>query len=206
VTVAAGLSGLAQAAYLAGDAAVAAPAALRFGVGAWPAVAAAIVAHLLHLLATTPGPPRVLAVDAPKANPPSNRPSPSGRTPAVRSDGTSLTVLPENKAKRVQGSPRRSSARPGSPAPVPNGPQPIQLRPRTRSTDAPARDRARATADQYTRRYGSLPTVSQLQDQAEVSRGTAGEVLKAMREEGHAPRPGRRNPECTTQAIVQAEG
>ncbi len=37
VTIAAGLSGLAQAAYLAGDATLVAPAALRFGVGAWPA-------------------------------------------------------------------------------------------------------------------------------------------------------------------------
>jgi hypothetical protein len=205
VTVAAGLSGLAQAAYLAGDAAVAAPAALRFGVGAWPAVAAAIVAHLLHLLATAPGPSEVPAIDASKANSPSNRPIPPSRTPAVRSDGTSLTVLPEIKAGRSQSSPHRSSARPGSPAPEPNGPQPIRLRP-SRSMDAPARDRARAAADQYTRRHGVLPTVSQLQDQAEVSRGTAGDVLKAMREEAHGPRPGRGLSECTTHAKVELRG
>lgn len=71
VILAAGLSGLAQAAYLAGDGAAAlpvadpsaaapvvgfvAPAALRFGVGAWPAIAAAIVAHLLYLLAADDG-------------------------------------------------------------------------------------------------------------------------------------------------------
>jgi hypothetical protein len=205
VTVAAGLSGLAQAAYLAGDAALAAPAALRFGVGAWPAVAAAIVAHLLHLLATAPGPPQIPAVDASKANAPSNRPSPSSRTPAVRSDGTSLTVLPENNAARSQGSPHRSSARPGSPAPEPDGPQPILLRPRARSMDAPARSRARAAADQHTRLHGVLPTVSQLQDQAEVSRSTAGDVLKAMREEAHAPRPGRGLSERTTHARVQLQ-
>jgi hypothetical protein len=64
VTTAAGLPGLAQAAYLAGDATLTAPAALRFGVGAWPAIAAAIVAHLLHLLATAPSPPQEAAVDA----------------------------------------------------------------------------------------------------------------------------------------------
>ena len=53
VVIAAGLSGLAQAAYLAGQGGeVEAPAVLRFGVGAWPAVAAAIVAHLLYLLAS----------------------------------------------------------------------------------------------------------------------------------------------------------
>ncbi|HSV67835.1 MAG TPA: DUF2637 domain-containing protein [Mycobacteriales bacterium] len=49
VVLAAGLSGLAQATYLAG-AVAAAPTPLRFGVGAWPAIAAAIAAHLIHLL------------------------------------------------------------------------------------------------------------------------------------------------------------
>ncbi len=52
VVLAAGLSGTAQASYLAGGVTGEPPAALRFGVGAWPAVAAAIVAHLLHLLGT----------------------------------------------------------------------------------------------------------------------------------------------------------
>ena len=50
VVLAAGLSGLAQATQLAGTVTDIAPVGLRFGVGAWPAVAAAIVAHLLHLL------------------------------------------------------------------------------------------------------------------------------------------------------------
>jgi hypothetical protein len=201
VSIAAGLSGLAQAAYLAGDAAVAAPAALRFGVGAWPAIAAAIVAHLLHLLATAPGPPQVHAVDTPNANAPSGRQNPSSRTPSVQSSN----VLPETEA-RSQPSPRRSRIQPSSPSPVPDGPQPIPLRPKVRSTDAPARNRARAAADQYIRRHGALPTVSQLQDQAEVSRGTAGEVLKAMRKEGPAPGAHQRDPECTTQATVEAHG
>ena len=52
VVTAAGLSGLAQAAYLAGGPTVEVAPALRFGVGAWPAIAAAVVAHLLYLLAT----------------------------------------------------------------------------------------------------------------------------------------------------------
>ena len=56
VVLAAGLSGLAQASYLAGGATLDAPPALRFGVGAWPAVAAAVVAHLLYLLAADPTP------------------------------------------------------------------------------------------------------------------------------------------------------
>jgi hypothetical protein len=33
------------------------------------------------------------------------------------------------------------------------------------------------------RQTGALPTVSQLQAEADVSRGTAGEVLKALREQ-----------------------
>ncbi len=52
VAIAAGLSGLAQAAYLAGGPTVEVTPALRFGIGAWPAIAAAVVAHLLYLLAT----------------------------------------------------------------------------------------------------------------------------------------------------------
>jgi hypothetical protein len=49
VVIAAGLSGLTQASYLAGGVAVAPP-GLRFAIGAWPAIAAAVVAHLLFLL------------------------------------------------------------------------------------------------------------------------------------------------------------
>ena len=52
VVAAAGLSGLAQAAWLAADGLIAAP-VLRFGIGAWPAIAAAVVAHLLYLLIDT---------------------------------------------------------------------------------------------------------------------------------------------------------
>ena len=52
VVLAAGLSGLAQAALLGSETTMDAPTVLRYGVGAWPAVAAAIVAHLLYLLAT----------------------------------------------------------------------------------------------------------------------------------------------------------
>jgi hypothetical protein len=53
VVLAAGLSGLAQASYLA-IGVNSAPVQLRFGVGAWPATAAAITAHLLYLLAGRP--------------------------------------------------------------------------------------------------------------------------------------------------------
>src|SRR3954465_8127721 len=56
---AAGLSGLAQAVFLAAKTTLDASPTLRFGIGAWPAVAAAVAAHLLYLLAalgsTDPG-------------------------------------------------------------------------------------------------------------------------------------------------------
>jgi hypothetical protein len=63
VVTAAGLSGLTQASYLAGGVATAPP-ALRFAIGAWPALAAATVAHLLYLLATT-----TLPTTAPQGSP-----------------------------------------------------------------------------------------------------------------------------------------
>src|SRR6476659_10124337 len=52
VVTAAGLSGLAQAAFLASGATLDTSPVLRFGIGAWPAVAAAVAAHLLYLLTT----------------------------------------------------------------------------------------------------------------------------------------------------------
>src|SRR4051794_29358650 len=60
VVLAAGLSGLAQAVYLSGGASVDATPALRFGVGARPALAAPGGAHLLYLLPPhRPPPPAV---------------------------------------------------------------------------------------------------------------------------------------------------
>lgn len=68
VVLAAGLSGLAQATYLAGGVG-AAPTGLRFGVGAWPAVAAAIAAHLLFLIGSEAGRPGVQLDDRPPHRP-----------------------------------------------------------------------------------------------------------------------------------------
>lgn len=122
VVLAAGLSGLAQASFLAGGVERTDP-ALRFGIGAWPAVAAAVVAHLLYLLAAEPVQPAT----------------------AVRpSDATSDSV-PD------------------------------------RPSDSPARDRARAAAERHANEHGELPTVSYLMTLAQVSRGTAGDALKALR-------------------------
>lgn len=51
VVASAGLSGLAQAIYLVTGPGLIAPPGMRFGVGAWPAVAGAVAAHLVFLLA-----------------------------------------------------------------------------------------------------------------------------------------------------------
>jgi hypothetical protein len=106
-------------AYTAGGVGTVAPVAVRFGVGAWPAIAAAVVAHLLYLLVAEP---------------------PVQRT-AV---------------------------------------QPVQ-RASNRPSEAPARERARTVAERHAAQHGEFPTVSRLMTLADVSRGTAGEVLKALR-------------------------
>lgn len=62
VVLAALLSGVAQAVFLAAGAQkVAMPPWLAFAVGAWPAVAAAVVAHLVYLLARRPVPDQTMA-------------------------------------------------------------------------------------------------------------------------------------------------
>ena len=48
--------------------------------------------------------------------------------------------------------------------------------------EAPPRDRARAAALRHADRHGALPTVSELEALAAVSRGTAAAALKALRQ------------------------
>ena len=171
VVLAAGLSGLAQAAYLAADASIAAPTALRFGVGAWPALAAAIVAHLLYLLATddttgecSPG----------SVHPSLNTPPYSGRS--VHFDP------PPRPAEEPEPAPPPAPGRPETERPA--TPARAGERPPAGPVEAPARDRARAAAARHAARHGDLPTVTALMDLAEVSRGTAAAALKTLREHG----------------------
>lgn len=167
VVLAAGLSGLAQAVFLASGSAVDASPALRFGVGAWPAVAAAIVAHLLYLLATD------------------DRASSLESQPYIGSVQPEpfTTVQPEQP---VYGGPVAGVQRPPGDRPTECRPAlppaPVGRRP-SRSVESPARDRARAAAMRHARRRGDLPSVTELAVIAEVSRGTAGTVLKTLREE-----------------------
>lgn len=178
VVLAAGLSGLAQAVFLASGSAVDASPALRFGVGAWPAIAAAIVAHLLYLLAVEAPEPRSTRESVPEPGA-GVQPEPS---------------CPEHIPSSVQSLAVRA-VQPAIPAPVqrPVAPDAPVSRPALASApgeqparsqaSSPARDRARAAATRHAARHGTLPTVTELEAAAEVSRGTAAAALKALREQ-----------------------
>ncbi len=180
VIVSAGLSGLAQASYLASDAAAAGGAltvspVLRFGVGAWPAVAAAVVAHLLYLLATdraamvvagtgTHGAPApAVPVDA--AVPLSHAPG----SPGWDAVDTGAAVPPAPDGPVI------TSADPASQLEAPDA------GPERDVAGAPARDRAQDVAARHRARHGALPTVRELQALADVSRGTAARALTQLR-------------------------
>jgi hypothetical protein len=172
VVTAAGLSGLAQAVYLASGATVNATPALRFGIGAWPALAAAVAAHLLYLLTA--------------------HDSTEPRTPSEPVAVTGLSIPASASVQQVP------SNRPADQPPLPDVLDAIERpspappsRPSKPSTDpallsittvvSPARARARAAALRHAARHGSLPTVSALAADASVSRGTAATVLKPLR-------------------------
>ena len=171
VVLAAGLSGLAQAALLGSDTTMNAPTVLRFGVGAWPAVAAAIVAHLLFLLAT----------DTEHALTSTAHVQPAPVTP-VGEQAAAMTVQPTPYQPAL--------AEPVQPA-GPVGVQPARPRPEFTTTSddrtarpsrlSPARDRARVAAARHAHSHGRLPTVSELATDADVSRGTAATALNALR-------------------------
>ena len=178
VITAAGLSGLAQAVYLASGATLNASPTLRFGIGAWPAVAAAVAAHLLHLLAAhdSTEPPGRLASDVANLSTMDALDTSAGETSSSR-----LTVQrPSSKSLDTPECPRPGIVlRPSLPS------TPAEARPASMSMTS-ARARARAAALRHTERYGALPTVSVLAASDDVSRGTAATVLKPLREH---PRP-----------------
>ena len=163
VVLAAGLSGLAQAAYLA-DGVTTVPAGLRFGIGAWPAIAAAIAAHLLHLLATAERPAPSSEVSNPynAASNPYNAPYSDPYNPYSR------TTPPLYSAEHPVGTPYNEAldGPDGEPA----------------AAASPARDRARDAARAHLARHGALPTVTDLVAAADVARGTAAAALRDLRD------------------------
>jgi hypothetical protein len=168
VVAAAGLSGLAQAVYLAGalDRAGPAPVGLRFGVGAWPAVAAALTAHLLHLIGRGERQTR----DAESGEP-------SRRTTAAPYNP------PSNPVVQPRSTPDTPPAAQAVIEPGLNTPQEPPASRGAASGGGSARERARTAAWQHHEAHGAWPTVTELMSLADVARGTAGTALKDLRKE-----------------------
>ena len=237
VVLAAGLSGLAQAAFLAGDEEVlVAPSWLRFGVGAWPAVAAAVVAHLLYLLAESPSVDRPLSMPDPEPDRSEER-EPTVDEPELMGGGAApewaalrsapvavqRTYTPAVQA-RVYSDPFTPPAiEAADPSPAVGGGRVAEEAEGERSAEeersdrepdggtehqpvavagavAPVRERAEAAARRHVDDHGALPTVSELQALAGVSRGTAAAALKALRER---PELGPTNPAAPFIEITQ---
>ncbi|QRP46040.1 DUF2637 domain-containing protein [Amycolatopsis sp. FDAARGOS 1241] len=226
VILAAGLSGLAQASYLAGGVGTsAAPVGaealpptsglLRFGVGAWPALAAAIVAHLLFMLATerrtdadaavdeaaVPAAGAAVAVADPAASSaplvePDRVQRPAVQSPVVQSGAVQPGAL-NASASTVPGG-RTAEPSPGvqSEGEREAGESPAKPERPAAVASSPKKDRARAEARKHQARTGSLPTVDELMELAEVSRGTAGTALQELRQQ---PAPLHVITELTTQ-------
>lgn len=165
VVLAAGLSGLAQATYLAGTVG-AAPTGLRFGVGAWPAVAAAIAAHLLFLIGTAAG---------------DERPDPWSELDATTVQGLSRPGVQTAECPSVQldGHPNLSTGVQPEPRPALSAGADDKATELHRGLSP--RDRALAAGRDHERRHGALPSVRELEAQAQVSRGTAHNALQELR-------------------------
>ncbi len=205
VVIAAGLSGLTQASYLAGGVG-SAPPGLRFAIGAWPAIAAAVVAHLLYLLGADHPPtthPEVAtdvplpvtaapAQPAPQALPvPTAAPLPGLTSPPPGPDRAVLTAtasMPPPAAQDAVHPPPLPVVQALTSTPIEQviehltapTTDPVVRAPTPRDA-APARVRAQTAATGHATRHGQLPTVSELMALAQVARGTAATALKDLR-------------------------
>jgi hypothetical protein len=208
VVIAAGLSGLTQASYLAGGVA-SAPPGLRFAIGAWPAIAAAVVAHLLFLLGTnstatgsddlhqqvshlgqpcqaTRGAGSEAALAGGSHEPPAHARAAVSVTGLSSATSTSAAAV-GGPPRVVQPMPRQlvqaSASTPierGSEHPAVAATDSVVRAPAVRDA-APARVRAQTAATGHATRHGQLPTVSELMALAQVARGTAATALKDLR-------------------------
>jgi hypothetical protein len=189
VILAAGLSGLAQAVYLAGGITThaVAPVGLRFGVGYWPAVAAAIAAHLSHLISTgdeqaetevedQPADRAAFALDPAMTGAASNRPSNPSNGP-VFNPTSNPPVQPRPTEVRTT-----PAVQPELPAEPYNPTGDLNTGSPANGHQRPA-ERARTLAQVHRDRTGALPTVTELMRLAVVARGTAGTALKTLREQ-----------------------
>jgi hypothetical protein len=194
VVLAAGLSAIAQASFLADGQPSASP-TLRFTVGAWPAIAAAIAAHLLFLIG-----------EVGRAAAPTDRPSVTERDSSGGGGAVSVEVLGSVGDRSVRDVP-------AVPAGVPTTARGVPARPDTGVPSVPAefqvgqsgdlgarvdpfqverspgmrpalsaRDRAVTLAHLHRRRQGQLPSVRELVELADVGQGTAARALQELRE------------------------
>jgi hypothetical protein len=169
VVLAAGLSGLAQAVYLAGGIGAGEPAELRFGVGAWPAVACALAAHLVHLVGR-------------RAKPDQARPDGEPARPDERANGPAMDQAKPVEAGHAGGELARA---------VPGGehqarPDTDQAKAGQDSTDGRTpRERARDYIATHWQQHGALPTVREVAAEASVGRETAGKALQEARIAGN---------------------
>jgi hypothetical protein len=174
VVLAAGLSGLAQASYLVAGVA-AAPAEVRFGVGAWPAIAAAIVAHLLYLIGSARTATTVHADSAERVQVDQESVQPeAGRLTHVDHDGVQL-----ERATGVQVD-HRSTVQVDHRGP--NGSTRVHGGPATVGRAGSPKQRALSAARHHRSTERRLPTVSELESIAGVSRGTAAAALQMLRQ------------------------
>ena len=206
VILAAGLSGLAQASFLAGGVTTppgatgaTADGLLRFGVGAWPAIAAAIVAHLLFMLATdhrldapdvgvgtageTSSPLAERSALSTSVVQPGRVHSPDVQPQAVHSGAVQPRPLDASGSSAVDG---RTAAPAEAVQPEPSrDDHASEVKPERPPVQPPSpkRDRARAAARKHQALHHTLPTVDELMKLADVSRGTAGTALQELREQ-----------------------
>ncbi|MBV8996835.1 MAG: DUF2637 domain-containing protein, partial [Pseudonocardiales bacterium] len=207
VVAAAGLSGLTQASYLAGGVA-SAPPPLRFAIGAGPALAAAIVAHLLFLLGTHNQRPTTTPEGTTGSGllPVTALPADPVPPPLPQAVTSSSAALPQPTLRAAQ-STAQSPPHPAVQTPVqpdlrpaynaqrvehsvehPAPSAPVSVVRATAARDAaPARVRAQTAATGHATRHGALPTVTQLMALAQVARGTAAAALKDLRQQPTQP-------------------
>ena len=190
VVLAAGLSAIAQASFLA-TGTPQAPAGLRFAVGAWPAIAAAIAAHLLFLITEAGRRRRPVTTVRHEPAVPGSASVELDPARGTRS-GQGVPVAPARVQPSVQSAQvghRRMIELDTPPSAQDHADGGVVSRPVSNDARRPgarpafsASDRALAMAELHRARSGDFPTVRELADMAEVSRGTANTALKQLRQ------------------------
>jgi hypothetical protein len=224
VIAAAGLSGLAQAFYLAAGGLEAAPVSVRFGLGVAPAVAAAAVAHLLHLIrlaGTLSTSDEAHRHPAPSKSGPPAAPQPGSAAP-LNGAVQSQAVQPVGRSvheeavpvQPVAAHPSAPGGRLGASGESVNGEQgDVQpsaiVQDRTadgvgEAVGGGATQRAEHAARLHRDAHGVLPTATELVRLTGVSRGTAGTALKGLRDSADPASPILRSPSTAAERSAAA--